>query len=49
MQLKIFLHVSAFIRVHVSVHRKLNVWTRLDAKDLCVQMRLLFKDFQDVL
>ena len=41
--------VSTSICVRVSPHRKLNVRTRLDAKNFCVQTRLLFKDFRDVL
>ena len=40
---------SVCVCVHTSVHRKLNVRTRLDAKNFCVQMRLSFKDFWDVL
>ena len=37
----------ACVCMRVSAHRKLHVRTRL--KDLCVQTRLLFKDFRDVL
>ena len=41
--------VCVCVRPRASAHRKLNIRTCLDAKNLCVQMRLLFKDFQDVL
>ena len=34
-----------FVRERVSAHRKLNVQTRLDAKNLCIQTNLLFKEF----
>ena len=45
------LHLSVCVRLRqrASAHRKLNVWTRLDGKNFCSQISLLFKDFQDVL
>ena len=43
------LHAFAFVRVHASAYRKLNVRMHLDTKDFCILTHLLFKDFQDVL
>ena len=54
MQLKNLL-TSTFIRMRASASACVCAWVcvqkikRLDAKNFCVQMRLLFKDFRDVL
>ena len=40
---------SACVHLRSSACSRLNVRTRLDAMDLCVWTRLLFKDFRDVL